>query len=43
MQVTQETFEMAILAAPFVVLVFAGIALVLLVFRKWKEIGRAHV
>ena len=36
MQVTQETFEMAILAAPFVVLAFAGIALVLLVFRKWK-------
>ena len=27
---------MAILAAPFVVLAFAGIALVLLVFRKWK-------
>ena len=36
MQVTQETFEMAILAAPFVVLAFAGLALVLLLFLKWK-------
>ena len=36
MNVTQETFEMAILAAPFVVLALAGFALVLLVFLKWK-------
>ena len=27
---------MAILAAPFVVLAFAGLALVLLLFLKWK-------
>ncbi|MBR5717318.1 MAG: endonuclease/exonuclease/phosphatase family protein [Bacteroidales bacterium] len=36
MQVTQETFEMAILAAPVVVLVLAGVTLLSLLLRKWK-------
>jgi len=36
MQLTQESFDMMILAAPFVVLVLAGITIVLLLFLKWK-------
>ncbi len=36
MQVTQETFEMAILAAPVVVVGLAGLAVVFFAFLKWK-------
>jgi len=36
MPLTQETFEMMILGAPFIVLALAGITLLLLLFRKWS-------
>ena len=36
MKLTQETFEMMILAAPFAVIALAALTLLLLLFRKWS-------
>ncbi len=36
MELTRETFEMMILGVPFIILGLAGIALLLLILRKWR-------